>query len=403
MNKYSLFFIITGVILICLTSCSEYSNKSKDIDILKEKNEFFTIDFPSILKKERDVKLSEIADSIVYFPIETSDNSLLGHIFNARLTEDFIFINHSGGLLRQFDKKGKFVRNIGNIGRGPKEYVHLAMFSLDEKKQLIYIQRNSRNILVYDFDGNFKESIYSKINWGNLIVHLYNDHFIQFQESVMGNEKYIFMEWNNKGDTLQYVRNYTFWTPENLGIFIKDYWGRNVFYELNNSVHFKGWYNDTIYTISKNSILRPKYFIDLKQYKLPVEARVEKSLKGTRPKNKYWLGVKESNRYIFIHYGCYYEDSRIRKPDYVYWDKEVNEGWLINEKKGKSVFINDIDNGPDFVPTFVKDSIAYCFIDPINLKNNDKRVEQFSNSQLKSMLKDIKYDDNPILMKVYLK
>ena len=400
-------FIVTATIM-AFTHCTVSSSKSNKVVVTSSNDEFLTIDFPELLKKKKNAFLSEISDSIAYVHIETSDHSLLDYVIDAKLTDDFMFIKPQRGLLRQFDRKGNFIRNIGKKGRGPGEYTYCMTFSLDKKERLIYIQDYIK-ILIYNFDGVFQKSVTCPQNSPCSIVHHYDDQFIQFSDQFMGNEKFAFTEWNSKGDSLQEIPNYTFWKTKNPGIYFKTYHRRNVFYKLNNSLHLKGWYNDTIYTFDENRRFKPKYFIDLKKYKLPDEARIEVSLKGPRPKDCYWLGVKESNRYIFIYFNPYYEDSIGGGPDYILWNKEAHDGYLVNEKNGKSVFINDLDNGPDFIPTFINDSIAYCFINPIDLKEQIKtytstnKKEQILDSKLLSLGASMKNEDNPLLMIVYLK
>lgn len=87
---------------------------------------------------ENEIKLSEIAYEISYIPL---DNIYpLGPIHN-----NFIFLENSiyftvsyTGIL-EFSRNGKFIRKIGNIGRGPGEYSSYIHFGVDEEKGLIYV------------------------------------------------------------------------------------------------------------------------------------------------------------------------------------------------------------------------------------------------------------------------
>lgn len=51
--------------------------------------------------------------------LETSDNSLLFDLCNVETVDSF-YVIHSRNFLKQFDKEGKFVRNIGAQGHAKK-------------------------------------------------------------------------------------------------------------------------------------------------------------------------------------------------------------------------------------------------------------------------------------------
>ena len=76
-------------------------------------------------------------------------------------------------------------------------------------------------------------------------------------------KKYIFIEKDPEGDTLRVVNNNYFWDKSKRSYRINNYWGRNAFYRLDNKLHFKGWYNDTIYTYDSWNKITPNFFIDL--------------------------------------------------------------------------------------------------------------------------------------------
>lgn len=97
------------ILLISLFGCNP-SNKQKD-EVSNSGNpkehSFNSIDFYNIIKKQKEVCLSKIAETIEYIPLETSSECLLGDILDAKVTEDFIFIKHNGTkLIAQFDRDG---------------------------------------------------------------------------------------------------------------------------------------------------------------------------------------------------------------------------------------------------------------------------------------------------------
>ena len=99
------------------------------------------------------LKLSEIATDIEYIKLETSKEVLLGDGFAYYSPiSNFIFVT-SGGRIFQFNRSGKFIRNIGMIGKGPNEFI-LHRMDVDFQNKIIYIfPRWTNKILKFNFDG----------------------------------------------------------------------------------------------------------------------------------------------------------------------------------------------------------------------------------------------------------
>ncbi|MDO9679985.1 MAG: 6-bladed beta-propeller, partial [Bacteroidales bacterium] len=68
---------------LILTSC----NKEKG-----EQNDFVKLSVRDALNSERDVFLSEIASSIEYIPLETSDKSLIANLLRPHLIDGTFYI-----------------------------------------------------------------------------------------------------------------------------------------------------------------------------------------------------------------------------------------------------------------------------------------------------------------------
>jgi hypothetical protein len=111
------------LLVILNIGCNSRNDKKVISDDNLTANSFYTINIPEILKSQREVPVSEIAEGIEYVILETSKESLLGRIFDVNVTKDFIFVQHHNGALAQFDRTGSFIRYIGRLGRGPEEYI----------------------------------------------------------------------------------------------------------------------------------------------------------------------------------------------------------------------------------------------------------------------------------------
>lgn len=74
------------------------------------------IDLTSALQNPREVRLSELVDSITFVPLETSPQSNLSAAQQIRFSGDYIIPYN-----KFFDWNGKFLGTIGATGRGPLE------------------------------------------------------------------------------------------------------------------------------------------------------------------------------------------------------------------------------------------------------------------------------------------
>ena len=106
--------------------------------------------------KEDYLDISPLIDSVVLIPLEATDQSLIGNIDKIICTDDRFYIldKRTSKNLFVFDHQGKFIRCIGQAGRGPGEYLEPSDFVVYPKENLIIVtnRRNSeprKNIVVY--------------------------------------------------------------------------------------------------------------------------------------------------------------------------------------------------------------------------------------------------------------
>lgn len=401
-------------------ACSSKENKTTLVEnkskVEQETNQFFTIPFAEIIKHKREVPLSEIAESVEFIQLEKTAKSLLGRISDIQITKDYIFIKHNGSpLLTQFDRAGKFVRRFGTAGRGPKEYALMRKFSVDEKNELVYIHTNwTRKILVFNFVGEYVKSLAFAAVTNPLVSWSRDNFLVCFNTPYNGNEPYIFSEINENGDTIQTIKNHIFWDKNELSQMMVSYWGRNVFYRFNNKLHMKSWYNDTVYTYNEQNKIVPKYFIDLKEHKIPDDQVFERKSTKSLPDECYWIGVNESANYIFVRYGSHYKKSEKKLQELatgcVVYNKTTKQGTALKESETVG-FTNDLTAGPNFKPRYTNDSIAYVDVSALDMKLY-LESEKFRNQTAKfpgqkekliQINKTLKEDDNHFLIIARLK
>lgn len=81
---------------------------------------------------DRIQKLSQLIDSVVYIPLETSENCLIGRISKIVYSERcFYILDDTANCLFKFDESGRFLSKYDHVGKGPFEYIKLCDFNLD--------------------------------------------------------------------------------------------------------------------------------------------------------------------------------------------------------------------------------------------------------------------------------
>jgi len=402
--------LLLVLILAISLSCKEKTTK--------ETSSFYTIPFAEIVKNKREVKLSEFATSVELIQFENIPDAMLGNIENIEFTKDYIFVKFWMHPVLQFSRKGKFIRDIGKKGKGPGEYNACMKMSIDEKNERIYIQTIELNMMVFNFDGEYLKTIKfpaleSMMNfwiWGRDSI------LVSYFEPFFGNEPSVFIEHDERGDTLQTIANHIFFNEDEQANrpHISPFEDQNFSYRFDNKLHMKGYYNDTVYTYNENNKIIPKFLIDLGKHKLPADLTYERKWNRPLPNDLCWTGVHETSDYIFLPYGYHFDQNKPEtekeEKGCVMYNKKTKEGVAIDETK-LGGFIDDISGCPDFRPLVMNENEAIMLVSALDMKQY-LDSEQFKNivlknSEMKEKLvqlnKTLKAEDNHFVVLVKLK
>lgn len=402
--------LLLVLILATSLSCNEKAKKEN----LKS-NSFYTIPFAEIVKDKREVKLSEFATDVEVIHLENKPESLLGTFQNIEFTKDYIFIMCWAQPILQFSYTGKLLRQIGAIGKGPKEYFRCLKMSIDEKKERVYIQTTELSMMVFNFNGEYVKTIkYPALKryqnfWSR------DSMLVSYFEPVLGNEPFVFIEHDEQGDTLQSIQNHIFYDiNEKANPFhISPFEEQNFSYRFENKLHMKGCYNDTVYSYNANNKIVSKFFIDLKEHKLPDDLIYERRWRRPLPDDLCWTGVHETSNYVIIPYGYHFDQN---KPEFkkeekgcILYNKKTKKGVAVEETK-LGGFVDDITGGPDFRPIVTNDNSAIMLVSALDMKqylDSDKFKNQevkfpAEKEKLNQLKKTLKEDDNHYLVLVKL-
>ncbi|PKO98453.1 MAG: hypothetical protein CVU13_09855 [Bacteroidetes bacterium HGW-Bacteroidetes-8] len=148
--KRKLLIFATALSVMVIACNPSSNNNAAALKIIDIENSINTIQV---------VKLSEVANSIEYIPLETSDSILIGNISKIVCENNKIYVSDNSDKLFVFDREGMHLRTLNRKGRGPGEYVVLRSFKVDDVTGNILVLDFSGRVNIYDSLHNFVQSI----------------------------------------------------------------------------------------------------------------------------------------------------------------------------------------------------------------------------------------------------
>jgi len=397
--------------LICL-SCSSQASKDKiskeNIEVeeykyASMKDGILHLDLDKSRKHPREVKLSEICDSLIYIPLETKKGCLIKFINDVQIDGDDIFVQDRGSLYH-FDINGKFLGQLGKAGRGPGEYV-CGGFCIDNVNKRVYAIANFRH-RIYKFDYN-QRLISSKLKSTQVLSRMC---FNTKNNSIAASSWYMF--WHNKNSHYPMLTEID--CQKNIETTLQSkYFPSNFFVDNSNAkfntigsnvycyedqIFFQEIANDTVFYKDRN-VLNTHIILNNKDFVPPFVSTIDFSSKALKAggfgKFFYSKVVGESPRYVFC--GGYWAIY-----SFIY-DKKRKE-LICNKIKGTDSpqIVNDFDGVLDFKRSKVRSNryLATYFQAErlIELAENISANKSIYTQKLGSIRENITEESNPIIV-----
>lgn len=339
----------------------------------------------NLKESDKQIYLSQYLTHDQYIALETTPSCLIGHIKKIEIYNDFIFIldSYVAKKLLVFDKKGKFIQQISEYGKGPGEYLDIFDFVIRNNK--IYILNNRTSVNEYAIDGTFIKT-YLLPFWAERLLPINKNHWglITNSDKSYGYDFNFYLtsfNFNNeKGSLKSKFDDFPIAPFQQVSL-------------LNNTPYFFLPLDNKIYSTDAEGVYKkyrlqfPKDCIisdsELQKYsKLSVRNRTEEILKSTISLSS----IIFSDNLKIIQY---YQQNKL----YFCFFNSEKEHIAISEEK----VINDIDSVP-FLPLF------YSNIDNkiISIFQQYKLIDAIHNSKKinKDLIKIISESDesaNPII------
>jgi hypothetical protein len=389
------------LVVIVITSCSNSKNPSTSGNKVVTSTDLpYFIDIEKNLTETKSITLSNIGKQLEYIPLETNPNCMIQSIQHISFSEDFMFIADYTKIL-QFDRKGKFLRQIGANGRGPGEYLEITGFCLDPKNKKMFVNQCNAGceILEYDFNGSFIKS--------------FNQPWRSYQFIVYDNTGFIFHFTNDNDSTVYskfnfYITDYEFIPIKKIKRnFIRksNIAARKIpLYYYKSILHFKQYTVDTLYTLENE---KPKPYAIYKLGKSKLDPNV--MFDGRNPNvaqmikeiaNYFEISkILETDNYLFTNIAFGVADS----SKYCIFNKQSAETSIIEDVG----FKNDIDGGVRFWPKYIyNDNILVDYVDAFKFlsmlkkreSNNIKGEGDNRNDNLEILKKNLTESSNPVLI-----
>jgi len=422
MKKLWIFFI-----LFCIFACSDKSTGE----------DYPVIDVVNNVGKYQRVYCSDYFSSIELIPLETSEDCLLEKVAstahdnkNIIVNEDYILMTTRQRGLYAFDHSGKFLHQIGNRGQGPNEYLRLFNVFLNTNETTIFIE-DFHKILEYNLRGNFIRSFQNpnvEDNIVNRCSYVEDNVFVGQINISSGKCKCRYFLFNGKGETIKCFPNYTFF--ERNGFSYSNFDGALLPIRVDDRIYLKDYVNDTIYSL-ENLTLQPAYILGLGKYTFPKEClEISISNGGQSPTSKaltifsmmgsanyffYIINVpdffprpKTKTLYLPLR-GEYTLENRVFG---IYSIAENKNILLDTDDYYQTGIINDMNGGLPFFPRYYAgdnvvvdvwyaDDMKEMLTEEYFAKQTVKDHE--AHKKLRELMKNLKEDDNPVVVVAKLK
>lgn len=375
MKRYTLAQIFLVIFTYMLNGQSSLSERTFKIQLGE-----------NISTKVNNIGLKEIVENIEYVKLEFKPECVLGRIQWLVGSQNFFFVGDINGIY-QFKRTGEFVRKIGKIGRGPGEYPGLIDFAANESEQRLYVLVNYiRKVLVYDFTGNYLNSI-KLDDIERVQIDITQDGYLVLQTGQLTKSSLLTEIIDKQGISILKFDSRIKYNSKDI-ILSK---GQSITYQYDNNLFLKVDDNDTIYKITSKGII-PEYVFDLGKYKPPI-------IIPNKEQSKYVLicGIRESDEYMLIFFlfnnticTAYYNKSN-QKISVSIPDDEMHIGVK-----------NDFDNGLNMLATNIPWGLRTTqkeWILPLE-PNSIIKLRDNKNilGNLKNIVNQYSIDDNPVIM-----
>jgi len=391
--------------LLILTSCHQ-----------EKKTSLTTIDILDGLKTEKEFRLSEIVDNVEYVKLETTPESLLPQFCNFQIGQKYIiaYQRQEPAWIKLFDREGHFLRNIGQEGKGPLEYLSISALQTDPEETFLLLADRNDKLLKFNFQGtvinqvNYQKSFDGTI--AEIVIKNSSEIFILLDFPILDKKDFRLVRKLDADlqqiDSLYPVTSAAL--PEKSGYT----WGHGDFYLQDGFINIRPYSFDTLFSAEQKKLV-PRFVFPIKTDHLPGPYQVYGIHRGTYSRVSV---IHEFPRYLILNARQTDKASGILIYDKTLWDLFSLAKYRLPppfDQYPQAEFINDIDGAINPAQVYNNISLNQLFYahEILEMKERVKkdslgvRQPKFPEKRKEfiEIIKSSGDDDNPILQIFHLK
>jgi len=388
MEKFKLVLLLLVPIL---NSCIKNSKSFKPFEIIIDNQNISNFDY-----------IDKVVDSFNIVPLQTNSSSLIPDWADDIIVEKKrIFVaDFSLNKISIFDERGKFINKILPSGDGPGEYTGFqSMVFNDFNRELELFSGFQRKLLIYNENGIFlreepQNLLFQSKKYLTQDICVYSCH-VPNSEILNKEKSYKIVYQNKSTNKVQYYCSISDFEL-NLGpLFITSH-----FNKIKDSLVWFEPFNNNIKTITENGVT-DRYFLKFTKNQIPVDYWDKR--------NKYtmMLDAAQNQNFPFLS-DFFFENNRYIV--FIYDYNKINHLFIYDKMLKKTIFnanqplINKWKL-PLTMPRGVNSESLLFFIPASDFKNLIKYHidKKLLPKQFLLIDEKLKMEDNPIILKIFLK
>ncbi|MBR5856716.1 MAG: hypothetical protein IKY70_05540 [Bacteroidales bacterium] len=397
---FGFFMILASICFTTLafSSCSSGSAGKGDDDKIK------VIDIAgSMAAKPVEVKLSELAESIEYIPIDMGEEFFPDYkMMDMIVDEDaFCFVpkpNFPDGAITCLSSDGKLVSSFKHIGRAENEYIVPLGVILDKTSNMFILNDAERAIKYYTREGDYVKSfMYDEIGDYRFLV----PGIIPFGGKVKylarhkENNNLYSLEFDDNGKiaSSQIIIDYSNIPEENWTNPAVKY-SSEIISRFNGNFLMLHKFEDILYNYNGLGTAQVAFGLDFGNLKEGVERKV--MIGGYSNEMPEFLILQ------MIYRTQYFDNlSPEERMNYLLIDKSTGKGVLLaKDGENNAYFKNDLDGGMPFFPYHIEGNKMYQIVDAYKFI---EYAENSSSQAMKKVAEGLTEESNPVIIVVTLK
>lgn len=247
--KNILIFVISTIFL----SCNNIGDKTITTEYIIDSSAIY---ISNLINTE--IPEVEKYHNISFIKLETKEDFLISHIDKIIEKDNkYYILDKKFNQVFIFDFNGKFINQIGSIGKGPGELLSIEDISFNkDSTSVLLLSNNSMKISEYDLLGKYNKDIKIDLFASKVATDKYNNLYLFTNKNVSPiSKKYDLLKTDSSGRV-----NNRYFPFENNEDYAVDFAGF-VISGINGDILFNNSYSDTIFSLY-NQKIKAKYIFN---------------------------------------------------------------------------------------------------------------------------------------------